>query len=285
MSKVIFDCGEIGWSMYHRAHLQWRHDQGETPPNVVVWTLIDRYRFYQGGLAQVVLTDLPKELLSPFIVRNNWLYNGYESNLSEMLSKCQINPQDLLHGFKDIERYTGKMVFKPFIVQPYELLSYDKLMEGLDRSKENIVLMPRSKYGAAFTEFRNWSHTKWLILYNLLLANLPEYNIIVCGKLGQVYRLGENGRRELHIINDSPLDEILWVLNDPQTVLVVSSQSFGGKLALLQNVDTLMWGHEKYRHQVAENWSTQEGVTCTFIEDMNYSSSPELIFETIEGLL
>jgi len=280
---TIFDVGEIGFTLYHIGHLNWRKAQGETPPKVRVLTLPDRTRMFEGGLAMCVETIHIKALNSPFLVRNNFLYNGGPDFL-EVFRECNIEPNTLIHGWKnnewkDQKCYGDKMLFKPFKSYGFEIEEYSKLKSKLNLTKKNIVMYPRCKLGPSTMEFRNWSRDNWERLCALLVTE-TDYNIIICGKSGQTQCVDHlDSDRFLTIVTDNPFPMNLCVLNDPNTILAVASQSFGGKLALLQNVDTVMWGDQKQRHQVKENWSTNPNTVCQFIDDQDFSSTPEDIFK------
>jgi hypothetical protein len=283
--ETILDVGEIGWSLYHRAHLQWRKDQGENPPNVMVWTLPDRMRLYEG-LCMVCRADLPNSLRSPFLLRNSFLYDG-GPDINKIWEECKIDPSTVIHGWRGYEWksakcYKGKMTFKPIPVHDFEMDEYFEMVGiEFDHSKTNIILLPRYKFGAKYTERRNWGKDNWKELLNKLVDH-TNYNIIVAGKYGQVYDFMYQTERVVSLVSENdPLERILYALNAPNTALAVSSQSFLGKLALLQNVNTIMWGHQKQRHQVDENWSSDPKISCTFIEDMDYNISPDVIYEHI----
>jgi hypothetical protein len=285
---TILDVGEIGWSLYHRAHLQWRKDQGEDPPDVMVYTLPDRMRLYEG-LAMVVRTDIPVALRSPFLLRNSFMYDG-GPNIHKVIEELGIMPESVIHGWRNMEWksakcYEGKMTFKPIPVHDFEMSAYYGRLKDYNMEEKNIILLPRYKFGAKYTERRNWGEERWHELTNLLVER-TNHNLIVCGKYGQVYHLSEVKGRVYNLVDDAdPLETLLCALNDTRTVLAVSSQSFLGKLALLQNVHTLMWGHQKQRHQVDENWSSDPEVICTFIESMNYDVEPNTIYEHINAFL
>lgn len=286
---TIFDCGEIGFTLYHIGHLNWRKAQGETPPKVRVLTLPDRMRMFEGGLAMLVETIHINALLSPFLVRNNFLYNGGPDFL-EVFRECNIEPNTLIHGWENEQWrnqkcYKDKMLFKPFKSYDFEIEEYNKLKGKLDPTKKNIVMYPRHKSGPSTMEARNWKFENWEILLFYLIKQ-TDYNIIICGKRGQTQCIDHlDSGRLLTIVTDNPFSMNICALNDPNTILTLASQSFGGKLALLQNVDTVMWGDQKQRHQVDENWSTDPNTICQFIEDLDFSSTPEDIFEVVKNHL
>jgi len=286
---TIFDVGECGWALYHVAHLNWRKAQGENPPNVTVWTLPDRIRMYQGGKATLIRSDLPYELLYSSLIRNSFLYNNGPP-IEDMFKECNIDPESVIHGWKDYDWknmywYGDKLKFEPFEVFPQEIENYQyQLKKQLDSTKKNIVIMPRYKTGTSYLQSRNWRGDYWRILCSLLISE-TDCNLIFCGKYGETFFFNEIKNRTMNLISDMPFPMNLCALNDPNTVLAVSSQSFGGKLALLQNVDTVMWGHQQKRHQEEENWSTDPNTVCHFIYDQDYSCTPDDVFSVIKNHL
>ncbi len=87
------------------------------------------------------------------------------------------------------------------------------------------------------------------------------------------------------MITPDPLGLVISALNDPTTILCMGSQSFNVKLALLQNVDTIMWGHQRQRHQVDENWSSDGATECIFLDSPDYDISPDIVFESMNKQL
>jgi len=224
-------------------------------------------------------------MYSANLVRNSFLYNNGPPIL-DMFRKCDIDSDDVIHGWKNLDWksadcYKDKMVFEPFDSRLVNMEEYDEKMLNLDPKKPNIVLMPRFKIGDPYTEQRNWGVKNWKTLYSMIIDKI-DCNVIIVGRYGQSYYLKEIKGRSLNLISDDPFPMMLEALNNPNSVLAVSSQSFGGKLALLQNVDTIMWGHQKQRHKVDENWSSKEGVRCIFFEDIKYNIDPTTIFTTID---
>ena len=287
MIDTIFDVGEIGYSLYHYFHLNWRKAQGEDPPRVVVWTLPDRMRIYKGEKAVMVRSDLPYQMLSHLLVRNSFLYNG-EPPIEEMFAECNIEPNTIIHGWKDYDWknyhwYGDKMLVTPFESYASEVEEYNEMKKKLDPLKKNIILFPRHKVGSKYMEHRNWNGGNWKELWNLLFKE-TDYNIIICGKRGQTSFSVSHNDRTLSIVNKSPFAMIIAALNDPDTILAISSQSFGGKLALLQNVDTVMWGHQRHRHQVEENWSNDNTI-CYYMDSPDYDIEPRDVFSMITNVL
>jgi hypothetical protein len=229
-------------------------------------------------------------MLSPFLLRNSFLYDGGPP-IEQIFKQLNIDPNTLIHGWrgyewKNVNCYAEKMLFEPIPVRDDEMEKYLEFKHSMiGNGKKCIMIMPRYKVGASYTEKRNWGKDRWNELVQLIWKELPDYNIILGGKFGQVYILDSIPGQTLDLVNDDPMVPMLCALADPKTVLAISSQSFLGKLALLQNVNTLMWGHQKDRHQNYENWSSKEGVRCNFIEDMEYSVSPQSVLETMMEML
>ena len=290
--KVVFDIGEIGWSLLHRAHITWlKENEGSDLLYgiVKVFTLKERVKFYDDLIPKYnIITDLPEEMYSANLVRNSFLYNNGPP-IKDMFRKCDIDSDDVIHGWKNkdwksADCYKDRMVFEPFESHLIDMQEYDKKMLDLDVGKSNIVIMPRFKIGDPYTELRNWGVKNWRSLY-IMITEKTDWNVIIAGRYGLSYYFEEVKGRSINLISDDPFSMMLAALNDPNTHLAVSSQSFGGKLALLQNVDTIMWGHQKQRHKVDENWSSKEGVKCIFFEDMEYNIKPEGIFSAIEDYI
>jgi len=252
---------------------------------VVVWTLPDREMLYKEFPFVTIRTDLPHELLSPSLVRNSFLYNDGPP-IEKMLHKCRINTNDIIHGWKGTEWksdacYKDKLIFEPLKPTDESNEEYFKLKYKADlRSRGNILLMPRFKVGATYSEKRNWGMKNWKELSSLMLDKLG-HNLIFCGKYGESYYISSPRERTLNLISRDPLNLVISALYDFNTFLCVGSQSFNVKLALLQNVDTIMWGHQKQRHQIDENWSSNGKTECMFLETKDYKISPYIIFDSI----
>jgi len=284
--KTIFDLGEAGYMMYHYFYLQWRKENEETPPPIQIFTLPDRTRVYERNLANIIRTDLPEELLDDSLVRNSFLYNNMEEIPFEYVMKaCKVNKEEVVSPWKNLDWknykwYGKKQLIKPFVSHDFEIESYNKMKNEIDKSKKNIVLFPRYKKGSNYMLFRNWSFERWDRLIKLLVDE-TDFNVIICGKKGQTFPVKHYKGRTLGLVTKDPFPMIITALNDDNTILTACSQSFGGKLSLLQNVDTIMWGHQRHRHQVEENWSGDNTV-CSFIEDEDYIIYPEDVFEIIK---
>lgn len=284
MKKVIFDCGEMGWAILHRAHLQWLKEHNELD-DIEVWTLQDRKRLYEE-FPVVIKTNLPDSIKTPKLVRNSFLYNN-GPNIRDIFIKCGIDPVTVIHGWNGLEWksddcYKDKMIFIPLSVTEEEMNQYYEKLSSLiiSRLSRNIIFMPRCKMGDSYTEYRNWGMDNWRKLDDLCSKYL-DVNIIFCGKYGESYFLRSTEGKSINLISIDPFVDTLCALADENTIMSVSSQSFMGKLSLLQNKDTLMWGHQKQRHQIDENWSSKDGVKCFFVESLDYKVSPEEIYGLI----
>ncbi len=232
-----------------------------------------------------IRTDLPHELLSSSLVRNSFLYNDGPP-IEKMLHKCRINPNNIIHGWSGLDWksdrcYKDKMIFEPLKSSSEDNKKYNLLKYKVDlRSRGNIILMPRFKIGATYSEKRNWGMKNWKELYKMMLDKLG-HNLIFCGKYGESYYIKSPRQRSLNLITQDPFKLVVSALNDFDTFLCIGSQSFNVKLALLQNVDTIMWGHQRKRHQIDENWSSDKKTKCIFLDSPNYDISPEIVFDNI----
>ena len=279
MIKAIVDIGEIGWSMYHRGHLWWRYEHGETPPQVQVWTLPDRFRLYEPFIC-AELKELPKKCQGNKR-RNCFTYSGF--NQKFIYKMFGISRSSLIHGCvadkKPEAFYRDRITIKKFTVTSEELNIYNKKILSLNKNKKNIIVVPRYKEEVG----RNWSKDKWERLLKLLYG--LGCNIILCGLTCQSYDIKIDSRYGINLISNNPFVDTLCSLDNPKTVLCVASQGFSGKLALLQNVNTVMWGHQKKRHQVGENWSTNPKTVCDFIDDKFYNINPQVIFNHVKKMI
>lgn len=148
-------------------------------------------------------------------------------------------------------------------------------------NREVIILGPRYRKGMK----RNWPY--WQHLYDLIFDNkrlFNKYNFVICGKHPD-YIPDKYGRfLDINTIKISDQASLIGLTIEAikRAKLTIGSQSAIPNISLIFKVPVLEWGHQKQLHTIEYNIHKTK---VTFIEDINYTITPEVIYQEILRLL
>jgi len=147
------------------------------------------------------------------------------------------------------------------------------------------VLVISSRFRKDSGIIRNWSEDNWLKLFNMI-NNKNEYLVFITGVGNSYIKAPKNYKSFINIedIVTSNNSSVIGLTIEciKKSFVTVGSQSAIPLLSNFLNVPTIIWGHEKQRHQVNENYNNTK---CIFIDDMKYICDPLIIFNQIEKLV
>lgn len=136
--------------------------------------------------------------------------------------------------------------------------------------KKSVMVFPRRRGDGRDWPERSWAELVTMLLdggYGVLIGGASESSFPVRGKMQSVVDLTSTGQIWA-------LDLVIHHLSKVR--MAIGSQSALPILALHQGVPTLMWGHEKERHERELNWFN---TPCRFLLDEKYDLSAKSIFE------
>lgn len=159
-----------------------------------------------------------------------------------------------------------KMDFRRFS----PLRNLGEFLDLEDAGEKSVMVSPRRR-----GDGRDWPEENWLELlplllndgYGVIIGGASESSFLVKGKVSGMIDLTTTGQIWA-------FDAVIHYLTKVR--MAIGSQSALPILALHQGVPTLMWGHEKDRHERELNWFD---TPCRFLLDERYDLPAESIFE------
>jgi len=253
-TRLYYDIGELGWSMYLAAHLKYLHHQGE-PVSII--TSEAREVFYRDCAREML--PVPEEWKNRF---GRFPSDG--THLYNPRTRRRIRDQELLsepfrRTYPDHEvvttysKFEGERVFEPYRHSP---LAADLCREEL--GDEPVILIFPRRRGGKFRG-RNIPRRQWEIITEALCESFSDCLIVALGSADgawQDLRIDRPRFRNLVGWNDRhTLDMMVALCNTRQAVAAVGNQSGTVKMTLLGGTPTFIFGHERERHTVTENWA------------------------------
>lgn len=252
--RLFYDIGELGWSIYLAAHLKYLDRQGETASVIAPAA---REVFYRDCASEIV--PLPESWIERF--------GGYPADgnhLYDPRARRRIRDQALLsEPFREewpdreivteYSRFEGERVFEPYRHSEKAAETCADLF-GEDRV---IVVFPRRRSGKFGG--RNIPRRQWDRIAGAICEAFPEHVVVAMGSRGGAWpelRVDSPRFRNLVGWNDSlTLDLLVALCNTGQASAAVGNQSGTVKMTLLCGTPTYIFGHERHRHTVEENWA------------------------------
>ena len=251
---LYYDISELGWTMYLAAHLKYLAGQ-KRPAAIAVQ---DAKRVFYRDCALEIL-PIPEEW-----VRKYGKYPSDGNHLYNPLTRRRIKSQQLLsHPFtKAYPQYQVVTRYSRFQDQRiFEAYTHDPAMEDLSDElfgdRRVLLVFPRHRSGKF--RGRNIPRKQWIRIIRSLCDRYPDFTIAAFGSSGGAYT-GLQPERE-HFIDlvgyddNRTLDLMVSLCNTRRAVAAVGNQSGTVKITLLCGTPTFIFGHERKRHMVDENWS------------------------------
>ena len=270
-------CGEIGWELcYWQAHGRWLKEQ--TPAiEIYAVTFPGRQALYRDFADCVVFHS--NSLLRKFGRLDCYNSDGFDrkryfSYVGKLIEEFHA------YGAITTPNHNGRFYLDPSHMVFSKLEPLPNLAElvGIKEvTGDSIILFPRHR-----KDSRDWLEKNWEGLVDRLLET--DYQIVIAGVKDSSCLTKRTGERIINLTDlgkDSfyTLDLVLYYLS--KVKFAIGSQSALPLLALHQRVPTLMWGHEKKRHEGELNYFS---TPCRFIEDPGYGSTVNAVFEEFEKL-
>lgn len=147
--------------------------------------------------------------------------------------------------------------------------------------KPVVILGPRYRKGLR----RNWPY--WNELYELISSNqklMDKYNFVICGKSPDYIPDEKNKFIDINFMEQNINTSLIGLTIEcmKKSVLTIGSQSAIPNISLLFKVPVLEWGHQKQLHTVNYNIKRTK---VTFLEDMKYKISPNIVYKEMLKLL
>jgi len=166
----------------------------------------------------------------------------------------------------------------------YNILSANK-------SKIPIIISPRHRIdliGRGTERIRNWIENNWIELFDIL-NNYNKFIVFICGNSSSIIK-PKASYNSFYILEDlskkssdcSLIGLTIEAIRNSR--VTIGQQSAIPVLSNYMKTPTIMWGDEKYRHQVLEN---PFNTTCIFFEEKtsDYKIDPKIIgYEVIKFL-
>jgi len=261
---TIVDFAELGWSMYNAGHAKW---------------LVRK----QNRKVNVILRDPGREVLYRDVV------NKFYSMPEEWMRTYGHLPSDGNHLFdprtnKRIKDWNALLypIKKKYpnlnILERYTKFENQRIMEPYQHSKEaedlyyketdgkpSVIIFPR--FRTSKFAIRNLEPSKWIHIINTLCVTFKDLKIVAFGtKDGAININNIKHKNFVNLIgyNDNKtLDMMIAAFNIRMCKCSIGNQSAPPKISLLCRCPAYMFGHERRRHQLEENWSK---TPCQFWE-------------------
>lgn len=253
---MFYDSGELGWSMYLAAHINYLVEN-KIYEDVTVCASKARHVLYKD-IKNIKLLDIPDEIKEK---TKNLDQDG--THLYDHETKQRVKNDVLFKMFQDH--------FKDYKVYPkfgffngersfFKYKASDEAKNEIQKflDKKIMLVFPRNRIGK-FGQ-RNLSKEFYINLVRKLAAEWPDHYIISIGSKNGAYLLRDGMGKENFIDlvdydDDKTIDILIALCNSGNVEFAVGSQSSLPKISLLLGVPTYMIGHEKDRHVRTENWS------------------------------
>ena len=286
--------GEFFWELFRFApYIIWKKRVEYKNKNVkfIVITRPNRYDLY--GLHSDIFIPLVLDGDETKYKQNSFRLDGISENdcgdiMNSYIENLSTRYNIIEHIKPDISKkqFSTKNQFPPdkrlFWFRPRKAngIVVDKYLSRYN-NKKNIIISPRNREGTP----RNWE--KWQELYNLIQQDkklMSKFNFIICGAPGTYVEDKNNIFLDMknveNNINTSASGILFEFLN--RSVFTIGSQSAIPNISLLFGIEVLEWGHQKRLHTEEYNITNTK---ITYIEDVDYNISSEIIYNNITNIL
>jgi len=286
---IITMClGELYWEIGRFAPYIIYKKKQQPDTKFIIASREDRLDIY-GGLADVFIPlRIPNEniYIQDCFRLNNYPdreYHNLIKNIEEQF-KDRYEIIENIYPKIDGKNFCDKSQFKPSkMIYEYTPRERNKevISEQIISNKKIVIIAPRFRKGLK----RNWNH--WNTLYDLIYSNenlMNRFEFVICGKKPD-YIPDEKNR--FIDINNFPKDKEISLIGltielIKKSVLTIGSQSGIPNISLLLGTPVLEWGNQKQLHTISYNILNTQ---VTFLDDMKFDLSPEIIIKNMEKLL
>lgn len=273
--KIIFDCGELGWSLYLSAYALWLVLREGS--EVLVYTYADRVALFERFDNRVKV--FPKHILKMFEgkAQDCTSFRGcsdawMRSVLSRLVEDGYEIPTEFKFGCNWFFR-------KKAIYMPY------RSSDGYDKRKR-ILVFPRYRTSEEHA-YRNLPKEFYEKLIETLCIRYPDILITACGKPVGGYEIKMPYNNFENMVSEHTTIQNLIDLC-ASAIFAIGGTSAPPKISLLQRVPTYIIGHEKQRFTVDENWSNTkvwfQEINATDYQKIDINQSINQITEAISCL-
>jgi len=285
--KILFYSSgmECGWELTRWSGMI-RWFKKHNPDKVIcVSTRVDRYDLYYNAVDFIHTYKIRGDYIN---VRPNMYRADYQNKKEEdrkiksikmeyrdfhfvVPPKCTVG-----RGYFDRD----KMDFN-FTPRSNNKKTIDKIISKHKR-RIPICISPRHRTDSP-KPTRNWPIDYWHNLYERL-SQLDKHLVFIIGGSASIIKPSIKG--SFVVVDDLVADDVsnigLTIEAIKSSKLTIGQQSALPILSNYLKTPTIMWGHEKTRHQVVEN---PMGTRCIFFPEfsVHYTTPPKIIFHTITG--
>jgi hypothetical protein len=285
--KLIFlTLSELGWELFRWSGFVRKYKQNHPEKIVCAATRENRSDLYNGAVDDIYTFNIDGDYIK--FRANMYRLDFFEE---DKYKKLIDNIRQKFQGFHIVTMppyIKNREVFKPteldhnFTPRIQNKNLIDEIILN-NRDKIPICISSRHRIDSE-NPTRNWKKEYWNDLFEML-KNSNKFIIFILGATSSYVKpIIENNC--FFVIEDlvnfrkdvSVLGTTIEAMK--QSVLTVGQQSALPILSNYLKIPTIMWGHEKIRHQVKEN---PMNTRCVFFEELSihYKTRPELIFNTI----
>ncbi|MFC1545335.1 hypothetical protein ACFL44_01445 [Gemmatimonadota bacterium] len=251
---LYYDIGELGWSMYLAAHLKYLHRTGKTASIIAP----EAKRVFYRDCTQEIL-PVPEEWISRF-----GHYPSDGTHLYNPRTRRRIKDQHLLsepfrRAYPDYDiitvysKFEGERVFEPY----HHSRKAEELCGERLGDTPVILIFPRRRSGKF--RGRNIPRRQWEQIADTLCEVFSDCAVVAVGSAGGAWNnLKVSSSQFIDLVgwdDTLTLDMMVALCNTKQAIAAVGNQSGTVKITLLCGTPTYIFGHEKERHTVIENWA------------------------------
>jgi ADP-heptose:LPS heptosyltransferase/lipopolysaccharide biosynthesis glycosyltransferase len=251
---LLYDVGELGWSMYISAHINYLLFEDELE-DITICTKRAKFPLYDERVKKLEIPESIQEQIKELTPEGHHMFNVADNIrikhdvLGPMFEKVfktynVVTTYGYFHGMRIFNKYKPSNAGE---ITASNILAH----------KKGILIFPRCRPGKFGS--RNLSKEFYIELCNKLCYIYRNHVVISIGSQSGAYMLDDFVKYDNFIDltlwnDDETLDIFIAICNAGRIELAFGSQSALPKMSLLHDVPTYMIGHEKERHEKTENW-------------------------------
>lgn len=282
-SVIFFSHFELGWELFRWAGFVRQYKLNNPKIRVCAATRENRSDIYYGTVDNIYTFNIKDD------------YVKYRANMYS-LDYWPKREYDKLIGKIKTKFRTSYLVLPPKNTVGRDLFQQSEMDFNFTPRPENakiiknilsnyneripICISPRHRTDSP-KPTRNWPEQYWKDLFTKL-KRTGKYLVFIIGGSASIVRPPKN--KSFVILDDIRANGTsnigLTIEAMKHSCLTIGQQSALPILSNYLGTKTIMWGHEKVRHQVRENpYNTK----CIFFEEdsVQYTTSPKIIFKNI----